>query len=372
MVEQINLKPKGGSSHTSLLPEGGQDDTGSSSSSIVTTPVLQSRKRPSAYSSQLNDNAELSPSSLPESPMKKLTLSSLTVPDIMDSPNNKTIAVDIPRQRQSQFWSLQDETKTPLLSLKQRVSITVPALKGGVEEATPSVFPEPKISPTPAANNCNRSNNDITTKQTLDGAGPKVRLTRAAMLKLKSRPLQQQEPAAQSKLKSRPGPSAQANIPNTTTTTSQQTRRRTSSKRSYPRPWLTSPSNPKKPPVHTNTSTKDNGGGPTPKTPTIRKLPVKTRRVKPQVHPPPGTTVRLTRSAMLKLKQSQQQQNATQTLQDWDNQRLGIPPIKYLEIPNSPTKIDFDDDDMEHPNDIARQKLQLQQQQFGVRTTRNV
>jgi hypothetical protein len=376
MIEQIKLERESPNTLLSSLEE--EEDV--DSSSTTTMPVAHAKENVSKP--QEKDDAA---PSTPVPPIQKLTLKDIQlsdIMDIMDSPNNNRDTMDTPLQHQSQFWSLQGEIKSSvtssrkILQLKpERASIPAPPEPEPERERGSNVSKR-KITAAPATN-YNRPS--ITTRQTLDGSGPKVRLTRAALLKLKS-----QEPRKPNNFNN--------NNNNNTNNNSYQQPRRKSKPKTYLRPWQT---NMKKPSSSTNnvlsppnspkihklplnrprsphtyarpwqTNMKQSSSNhPTilspPNSPKIHKLPLnrpRSPRMKTSSQTMHNGKVRLTRSALLKLKQSQELSNKKNTLQDWDNQRLGIPPIKYLEIPNSPTKLNLTDDDMEHPNDLARKKF---------------
>lgn len=396
MIEKVNLL-KLESSLTSLAVPEEEEGGGESSSTATRSPRETQNQNGQTNNDRLEEAS--SPSSAPLSPFEHLTLVDLTIPNILDSPNNKTIAVDVPVQRKSQFWSLQEDegavTKSSIApSVRKRLQLNRDSKDNNlILSAIPalpernSIFPNRRSATIPAATaapsaTSTFSRPSITTRQTLDGSGPKVRLTRAALLKLQSR-----QPVQKSQ---KPNSSSNSNT--------NYTQRQKSIRRTYARPWrlqqkeqpesnvvATSPHNSpprikKLPITHRSPqqrakrrswqtklapqppSSKKATTTPPSSPPTIHKLPArKSPRIQSEKRTYHSGKVRLTRAAMLKLKQSQfQAQKSTTTQKDWDNQRLGIPPIKILEVPRSPTKLNFTDEEMEHPNDIARNKFQQQ------------
>jgi hypothetical protein len=434
-----------------LLSSSEEEDLDSSS---TTTMSVAHEKENVSKKPQKKEGATTP--STPVSPIKKLTLKDIQLPDIMDSPNKNykwdtMDNMDTPRLRQSHFWSLQGEIKSSVTSSKKilqlkpkRASIPTPPEPAPPEPERGSNVSKRKITAAPATN-YNRPN--ITTRQTLEGSGPKVRLTRAALLKLKSQASRKpnnfnfnnnnssyQQPPRKSKPKAylRPWqtnmkhPSSSRNnllSPPNSPKIHQLPLNRPRSLQTYARPHqanvkqsssnhptilsppnsptinqlplntprslqtyaqqanmkqpsssrnniLSPPNTPHQANMKQSSSNHPNIFSP-PNTPKIRKLPLtqpRSPRMKTSSQTMHNGKVRLNRSALLKLKQSQELSNKKNTLQDWDNQRLGIPPIKYLEIPNSPTKLNLTDDDMEHPNDLARKKFH---QLFGKSKTNN-
>ncbi|KAL3939467.1 MAG: hypothetical protein SGBAC_005815 [Bacillariaceae sp.] len=279
------------------------------------------------------------------------------------------------REPKSRFWSLQGRRSSIASTLsKSKRPRPAPIYKSPVQEpkeaaneasldskclnVSPVTSPArirlmsvPKpLSPMPTKS----SNRTVTTRETLQGSGPKVRLTRAALLKLKAQGKQQ----LQQQQRNLPKRDETALKTRTNGFVNKRQPARTPRQADYPKPWLVSDSR------KTTSSTRATRS-PRPlaepcstgKEPQINHLPGRRSRSRPAPMTKQTGKVRLTRSAILQLRQSQEKAAAQMTLQDMDNQRLGIPPVKFLEIPKSPTKINFEDDEMEHPNDIARRKL---------------
>ncbi|CAJ1935900.1 unnamed protein product [Cylindrotheca closterium] len=284
------------------------------------------------------------------------------------------------QQPQSQFWSLQDSRRSSVTSTLSKIKrppqpspsihkspVQVP--KETVDAASLDLDISFQVSPVtspaaictmpatrPPSPKFNKSSNrTVTTRETMEGPGPKVRMTRSTLLRLKGKEKQRQQ-----KQKQKHDETALKPRTNGFVNSKLQTRSRIPRQKDYPKPWLVSDA--KKATSRTRTGHATTQQGPDPSTtgkePQISQLPGRRSRSKPaaKTTQAPGK-VRLTRSAILKLRQSQEKAANQVTQQDLDNQRLGIPPVKFLQIPNSPTKIDFEDDEMEHPNDIARRKL---------------
>mmetsp|Transcript_43623 Transcript_43623/g.105220 ORF Transcript_43623/g.105220 Transcript_43623/m.105220 type:complete len:436 (+) Transcript_43623:204-1511(+) len=347
--------------------------------------VIDNSKRKSVL--QMANAIEAAMSPVPNQAVRKPAVT------LGDDADNVSVSTPPSEKRQSQFWSLQGDkrssiasglskinkrpqqppiyNKTPLQEPKETLNIasSSPSDLNGLLHVSPvtspaaicttRTSPKPKSSsPTPTKSTSNRT---VTTRENLEGTGPKVRLTRAEVLRLKAKEQQQQQQKQQSKREEKALKPRFFN-------NNRQPSRTPRQQKDYPKPWLVSSDSKNKTPPKTRTSRTGTSRLQEPplstgKEPQINQLPGRRRRSRSKpatmttTAQQPGNKVRLTRSAILKLRQSQEKAANQMTLQDMDNQRLGIPPVKYLEIPTSPTKINFDDDEMEHPNDIARRKL---------------
>lgn len=411
MLERHEKDPKGGSS---LLSDGDNDDNGDSSSALSAgTSSSKENFEGSAHELKTEDDDEEDDSDHEEADnlndhhsdrddadidiskrMSVLEMAQAIEASMTNSPK-KTVrkpvadaddanSVSTPPQAPA-FWSLQanpprrSSIASTLSKIKRQPTAAQhpPEPEPQILLKTPEQEPKETINPdldihgvspvtSPAAILCclptipsptssKLSNRTAVTRETLEGSGPRVRLTRSELLRQKANEKQQKQTHKREETTLKPRTNG---IVNRQSLVSRQ--------KDYPKPWLASSSDTVKKQTPTNNRTSRTTSRPeeppppripTGKEPHIDKLPGRRSRSRPGSSRVQTGKVRLTRSTLLKLRQAQEKAATQMTLQDMDNQRLGIPPVKFLEVPNSPTKIDFEDDEMEHPNDIARRKL---------------